>query len=239
MRMRRIIVAAVIVGAASAAVVYLRRDPPPSAAEQALGRVLPDVRFDATPFDQAVATLAREAGSDIYIDRPALEAGGIDPAKRVDLRLRHLSLDRVLTHLLGYVSSTTSDPLIHTVFQGRIVITSAGNAGAYAYARVYDVRDVVVELPEDVGPPRDIRGCFGSWHDDGLPMTRQEQDETLLMTIGDVTGPDVWAAGADPSNAAHALHGRLLIVTSWRGHRAVERLLAQLRDPRAIEGRRP
>ena len=227
---RRWIVAAVLVGAASAAVVFLRRDPAPSAAEQALGRVLPEVRFEHTPLEEAIATLARQVGAPITLDRPALQAAGVDPAGPVDLRLRNLTLDRVLTHLLAYASSTTSHPLVHTVFRGGIVVTSAGNVEQYAYARVYDVRDVVVELPEEVRPPRDIQSCFGTWHDDGLPMTRQEQDETVLSLISDVALPDVWDSRGMP-NPAHPLHGRLLVVTSWHAHRRIECLLHQLRDP--------
>jgi hypothetical protein len=235
MRTRGWIATVVIVVAATAAGLFLRRDPPPCAAEQALGRVLPEVRFDETPFDQAVAALSRQAGTDILIDVPALQAARVDAAQPVDLRLRNFPLDEVLTHLLGYVSGNTSDPLVHTVFQNRIVITAAGNTGTYGYARVYDVRDIVVQLPETVGESTGP-DCFGGGSGAVEPMTRRDQDEELLRTILEVTGSDVWDSRNDPSRSTRSLHGRLLIVTSWRGHRAVARLLDQLRHACNLDG---
>jgi hypothetical protein len=237
MRRGRLIAAAAVTVAAAAVVWFARREPAPSAAEQALGRVLPEVRFEGTPLDEALATLAKQGGASIVLDWPALESAGHDPTQRIDLRLRIVSLDRAMTHLLRYASSNSQEPLIHTVFQDRIVVTPAGQTGRYAYARVYDVRDIVVQSPESVGEQLDQHNCFSGGTDQVGAMTRREQDESVLTLCDEVTGLGMWDVSGSAASRTHALHGRLLVVTSWHGHRQIERLLDQLRHPIRAGGR--
>ena len=73
MRVRRLLLAAVAVAVLVTGAWFARRDPSPSAAEQALGKVLPEVRFKRTPLDEALATLGRMAGTSIVLDRPTAE----------------------------------------------------------------------------------------------------------------------------------------------------------------------
>jgi hypothetical protein len=60
--------------------------PAPTAAELALERTLPEVRFEFVPFDEAVQTLQRLSGTPINVDWPALKAAGFSPTSLVKLR---------------------------------------------------------------------------------------------------------------------------------------------------------
>lgn len=207
-----------------------------SAAEQALGDILPEVSFVNTPLHEAAATLGKLSGARIAIDRQALEDAKVDPGTRVDLRLKNVSLDQALTQVLGYAASGKSVPLVYVLDGEGIVVTTAGGAGRQAYARVYDVSDIEVQVPEAVGEWNHSRGCFDTPPPEPEPaMSRIEQDEYILSLINGILVSD--APAGPTGEAAYALHGRLLVLAGSHFHRQVQELLDQLRHTAGPAGR--
>lgn len=237
MRGRRGIAAGTILIAVIALVCAMRLSDgdAPSAAEQAIGRTLPEVNFSNTPLDEALSGLARLGGAPVVVDQAALYAAGIDPTEPVDLRLTGVTFHHALGHVLDYVSSNYAEHLAHTLHRGQIIVTPEGSLGRYVYARVYDVRDIK-DPPEwestiPVHPP--ASGLFGgSPAGVAAPVTREQRGDEVARLIPDVVDTDVWLDAGGTRGSIQVLGGRLLVVTDWATHRRIDDLLHQLRHPR-------
>src|SRR5690349_3757952 len=70
-----------------------------NAAERKLEQVLPEVRFDAVPLEQAIRQLSELAGVNMVVDHRVLDNAGIDPQKPITIRMKDVSTRMVLTGL--------------------------------------------------------------------------------------------------------------------------------------------
>jgi hypothetical protein len=268
MRRRRVFsfsVAALAGGVIGLAVVSWRQGLPllpgparrQAVAEAKLRQVLPSVEFRAIPFDKAVDQLRSLSGANLVVDWDDLEKVGLGRDLQIDLQVRHVTLEQTLKSLVGYANSGRDVGLDYTVYDGKVVITTgyAIGTGRYAYAAVYDVRDI------DPAPPESSwngYGCFGSAQapppasnfaqSKGLfgnmpnppaaplgPPTRAERDKDLVDFVRETVQPEIWHGQGGSGGSVRAFAGRLLVVTTWQNHRQIGDLLSQLRSASAKE----
>lgn len=232
---RWIATAAVAAGAVAAASFagrpvrrHLFQPSPQVAAEAVLQSRIPEIDFDGLRLGLCVEALAEYTGAKIELDAPALAPLDVDEQNRVDLRLRNVTLEQVLSALAGYLSD--GGRVVYTIHEGRIVLTNADNLGPYAYARVYDVRDL-----KSGDPWPDAGGRV----DDGLmgkgncfpPRVRAEVDDEILAILQQCVSPETWVDAGGTGGSVHALNGRVLVVADWHTHLQIQSLLDALRSP--------
>ncbi len=105
-------------------------------------RVVPEVNFQATPFDEAIDFLRQRTSTNVVVRWRVLEASGIDEKTPITLRVSKLPLRRVLELICEEAGGGTVavDASGH---DGAIVISTAQDNTRYAETKLYDVRDLV------------------------------------------------------------------------------------------------
>ena len=128
-----------------------------SAADRAvvaqLDRPLPTVQFDAVNFTDVIDFLRDVSGANIFVNWKALEAAGIDRNTPVSASLRNVKFSKALTTILSSVGGGQT-PLGYTVDEGVITISTAEDLSKNVVVRVYDIRDLIVNIPDFTNAPQ-------------------------------------------------------------------------------------
>ena len=112
-----------------------------------LEKRLPELKFDGTPFEDVIDFLRDMTGANIFVNWKALETAGIDRKAPVTARLRDVKFSKVLTTVLGSVSADPANRLDYTVDEGVITISTATELSGAVLTRVYDITDLVIDIP--------------------------------------------------------------------------------------------
>jgi hypothetical protein len=193
---------------------------------QALNMVLPELNFTGVTLADAIDFMRDVSGANMHVNWPALEAAGIGKDTTINLRLRNVSLRKVLQLTLREAGA--GDLLSFYIDDGIIEITTKELADEEMFTRVYPVDDLIMEVPDFVGPDFNIQGTsvggsggggglFGGdagGQDDGQTKTRLERAEELIEIIQAVIEPDVWDVNG--GRAAIRFFNGALIVTAPR-----------------------
>jgi hypothetical protein len=117
-----------------------------------LDRVLPAVNFTNVTLKDAIDFLRDVSGSNIHVNWKAIEAAGITPDTAINIKLRQVSLRKVLGLLLSEASGGVG--LTFYIDDGVIEITTTEIADNAMYTVVYPVQDLLVEPPPFIEPPQ-------------------------------------------------------------------------------------
>jgi len=117
-----------------------------------LDRVLPAVNFANVTLKDAIDFLRDVSGSNIHVNWKAIEAAGITQDTPINIKLRQVSLRKVLGLLLSEASGGVG--LTFYIDDGVIEITTTEIADNQMYTVVYSVQDLLVEPPPFVEPPQ-------------------------------------------------------------------------------------
>jgi hypothetical protein len=171
-----------------------------------------DLDIDNERLDEAVRQVAAKAGIQIAIDETSLEAVDASIQDHATLKSKGLRLDSALDLCLRPLK------LAFTIRDGSLVICNDDEAADLV--RVYAVGDLI-----------NSPGAIGS----SSPQRSQPPDfDSLIDTITSVIEPDTWddaggpGAISDQPGAAPA-NDALVVMNTWRVHKKIERLLADLR----------
>jgi hypothetical protein len=177
-----------------------------------LNRTLPEMKFTGVGLGEAIEFLRDVSGANIHVNWKALEENNVTADTSVNLRLRSVSLRKVLSLLLSEAGG--GDALAFYVDDGVIEITTKELADKKVYTRVYPVEDLVMDVPDFAGPELSLQsasdqtrqggggggssgGLFGQENtdrrDEDRGMTREERGEQLVEMIKETVRPDVWA----------------------------------------------
>ncbi len=115
-------------------------------ANSALGRTLPEVKFQGSSLKDCVDFLRDVSGANLHVNWRALEAAGITGDTPVNMRLREVSLRKILTTLLN--ETGPGGILTFYTSEGVIEITTAELADKEMITRVYPVDDLIMEIPD-------------------------------------------------------------------------------------------
>ena len=117
------------------------------ATQAQLDRKLPELKFDAIPFADVIDFLRDVTGANIEVRWRTLEAAGIDRNTPVTIRLRDVRFSKALQSILGDVGGGTVK-IGYTVGEGVITISTEEELSKDTLTRVYDIRDLIIEVPD-------------------------------------------------------------------------------------------
>ncbi|CAA9382923.1 MAG: hypothetical protein AVDCRST_MAG64-778 [uncultured Phycisphaerae bacterium] len=169
------------------------------ATSRSLGRTLPEMNFDGIALTDCVDFLRDITAANIVVNWRALEGAGVTPDTVVNLKLRSVSLRKALSLLLSEAGG--GEGITYTVDEGVIEITTTELANARTYTRVYDVADLLMEIPDFTDAP-----------DFSLQQSaaESEEDEARTGRGGDGGGGGLFgdSSGGGGGGGGHGTGGR-------------------------------
>ena len=236
--MPRLALIAVAIGLTVAAI----SAPATAARDRALDRTLPEMKFTGVSFGDAIDFVRDVGGVNIHVNWKALEAHNVTADTPVNIRLRAVSLRKVLNLLLSEASGT--DELTYFVDQGVVEITTRELADKKVYTRIYPVDDLVMEIP-DFGEPPNFNlqsssdqgrsgggggggggtGIFGGNtdtqnRDQNNTTTREERGEQLVQLVTETVRPEIWAVNGGTATIRY-FRGSLIVTAPRSVHEAL------------------
>ncbi|MEM9914948.1 MAG: hypothetical protein AAF911_08305 [Planctomycetota bacterium] len=220
------------------------------------------ISFDANPLESVIGYLRETTGANIFVNWPALiDAGGIEQDAPISLTLNNVSAEKALELVLQQASSQGfGDPIAYSIIDGVVTISTIEDLKRSTDLRVYDIRDLLVQVPSFTDAPEfDLTDAlsntssggggsggggggdtsiFGDGEDDEdeeEEVTRAELIEQITGLIEETVGViDDWEIEGGESTVRE-LNSNLIIKTTPDNHREVNDLLALLRETRAIQ----
>jgi hypothetical protein len=117
-----------------------------------LESVQPEINFMEQPLDQVVDFLTDINQMNIVVDWEDLRNSGIDRDKPVTMRLKDITLRTVLGELLGQVGGEV--PLSFATGDGLLRIATKEKLDRDKYILVYDIRDLLIDVPHFNNAPQ-------------------------------------------------------------------------------------
>ncbi len=226
------------------------------ATQAQLDKKLPELNFQAIGFSDVVDFLRDVTGANIFVNWRALEAAGIDRNTPVTARLRDIRFSKALTTILSDVGGGTVK-LGYTIDEGVITISTDEDLSKNTLTRVYDIRDLIIEVPDFTNAPTfnlqnqqgqasgagggggSSQSLFGGSGSGGTgeqqQRTRQQLVEDITKLITDTVSPDSWRDAGGTVGSIRELQGQLIVTQTPENQRQLQGLLEQLRETRAIQ----
>jgi len=132
---------------------------PNATAKSALNRVIPAINFANVTLRDAIDFVRDVSGVNVTVHWKAIEQVGVTPDSTVNLKLRQVTMRKVLTLLLSEVAGGPT--LTFYVDEGVVEVTTKELADAQMFTKRYDVQDLLVESPEFVVPDFDLGSSYG------------------------------------------------------------------------------
>jgi Flp pilus assembly secretin CpaC len=213
-----------------------------------LERKLPEVRFDNVGFADVVDFLRDVSSANIFVNWKALETAGIDRNAPVTARLRDVKFSKALETILKDVGGGTVK-LGYTIDEGVISISTEEDLASNVVTRVYDIRDLIINVPDfDMPPNFQLQGStaggsggnqqlFNSTQQNGQTGTNVRADLIANITklIQDTVASESWKDNGGNIGSIRELAGQLIVTQTPENLRSLARLLEQLRETRAIQ----
>lgn len=219
-----------------------------------LETIQPEINFEEQPFDQVVDFLTDLNQANIAVDWQDLQNSGIDRDKPVSLRLRDVSLRTVLNEVLTQIGGDV--PVSFAAGNGLLRIATKEKLDRNKFILVYDIRDLIVDIPHFARAPQlDLGGVsdgasdgggsgnniFGSRgtanlaDEPGRDRGRNgEIVEEIIDIVRQTVEPDSWRGTGGGEGALRELNGQLIVYNTSEAHQQTRALLAQLREARAL-----
>jgi hypothetical protein len=208
----------------------------PAAQRSAVARLddtLDHVQLDAVSASSAFAWWSSATGVPLVVDWTALAKDGIDPAKPVNLTLLHVPAAKVLSLLLQQ-TQTDDQPLVYLAAREYVQVVTKAWANKHPVLRLYDVRDLLVTIPNfDNMPSYDLNSALAKGGSGGTgtgslapssifgpnpgppaaaPKSAAERGEDLAKLVRDTIEPTLWSEnGGTPDCSVRYLNGILFV----------------------------
>ncbi len=216
--------------------------------EAQLDRPLPELTFDAVGFNDVVDFLRDVSGANIFVNWKSLERAGIDRNAPVTAKLRNVKFSKALNIVLDSVGGGAVK-LDYTIDNGVISIATAEELAKNTSTRVYDLRDLIVNIPDFNDAPQfslqaqnSVSGGSGNagqqgglFASDAQPSnpaqkgpTRQELVDEIVRQITETVAPDSWHDAGGSIGSIKELSGQLIVTQTPENQRQIIELLAKL-----------
>jgi uncharacterized membrane protein YgcG len=129
--------------------------PGKGASRAMLARAMPELKFDGVAFSDAVDFLRDVTAANLVVNWRALEGAGVTKDTVVNLKVRGVTLRKALSLLLSEAGGADG-AITYTVEDGVIEITTTELADRKMTTRVYPVGDLLIDIPDFVGPTFDL-----------------------------------------------------------------------------------
>ena len=193
------------------------------------------IDFDQTPFEEVIQEFRDGIGLPFFANWAVLERVGVDAKTPVTLSLTSLPGDQALRMVLQRVSDKQGlYAPSWRIIEGVVNISLEHDLRKTSDTRVYDIRDLLVQVPDFVPEPLAPRA-------EGTILEQpQRQDpsheemvgklmELIRTTVGQY---DEWAAHGGDFSSIDELKGNLVIKTWPENHDMIMGLLTHLREAR-------
>ncbi len=124
-----------------------------------MDRTLPAINFANVSLKDAIEFMRDVSGANIHPNWKAIEAAGVTQDTQINLRLRQVSLRKVLNMVLSEASG--GGTLSWYIEDGVIEITTKEQADSIMYLIIYPVEDLLIEPPDLENIP-DFGGLMNS-----------------------------------------------------------------------------
>jgi hypothetical protein len=204
---------------------------------------MPEMKFTGVTFGEAIEFLRDVSGLNIHVNWKALEAENVTPDTPVNIRVRAVSVRKVLNLLLSEASG--GDTLAWYVDAGVVEVTTRELADKKMYTRVYPVDDLLMEIPDFTNAPTfslqstteqasssgggggggggSGGGLFensDTERDREVGTTKAERAEQLVQLIKDLVRPEVWADNGGTAQIRY-FNGSLIVTAPRSVHEAI------------------
>ena len=212
---------------------------------------IPNVDFRDNTMREVVSFIETIAQLNMDVDWDSLEQISIDPETPISLSLNNVPLRTLLDRVVEKASASGfgGDRADWAVIDGILTIASDEQIRRNTTLQIYDLRDLVVEVPDFTeAPDIDLNSVLqSSQGGGGQSPFQQNQDadrerrplEERLQDVIDIVvqnvDPDGWEDNGGTTGTIQQLNGLLIITNTPKNHRAIRGLLSQLRQVRAMQ----
>ncbi|MBL0921347.1 MAG: hypothetical protein IBJ10_04365 [Phycisphaerales bacterium] len=218
------------------------------------GRRIP-ASFAANTLEDVLNFIGTVTNLNMDVDWQAMGDIGIERDAEVTLNLRPVPVKVVLDRVLEKVSPDRFSRASWAVEDGVLVVSSQENLRRKTFIKIYDVRDLVFQVPDFPEVPElDLDtvlqqssqrggrggggGIFQDPEDISVEQILQDERDTLDRLIEIVQTNvdfDGWETNGGDTGFIQELNGNLIITNTAANHRSIVGLLSQLREVRAIQ----
>ncbi len=211
--------------------------------------------FAANTLEDVLNFIGTVTNLNMDVDWQALGDIGIQRDAEVTLNLRPVDVKVVLDRVLEKVSPDRFSRASWAVEDGVLVISSQENLRRKTFIKIYDVRDLIFQVPDFPNVPElDLDtvlqqssqrgggggggGIFQDPEDVSVDQILQDEQDSLDQLVEIVQTNvdfDGWETNGGDTGFIQELNGNLIITNTAANHRAIVGLLSQLREVRAIQ----
>jgi len=232
--------------------------PADAAIRQKLARTIERLNFTDIDLKDVIQFLREYSDTNIHVNWRALEDAGIETTTKIAMDTRNVTVRRALEMVLREAAGAaagTRAALGYGIDGGVLVVSTKADFQREPIRRVYDVRDLLVDVPTFKGPrielseatggedddedaPADVGGIFedfGEAFGSKSGRRREQLTEDLVERIKAGIGRDSWAdssAGGDAAGAIQIINGQLVVTQTATNHETLSRMIEDLRRAR-------
>jgi type II secretory pathway component GspD/PulD (secretin)/tetratricopeptide (TPR) repeat protein len=225
---------------------------PSAAARARLSAVVPKVSMDGTAFADALKQLRDIGDFNMHVNWRALESSGITRDTPVTTDLTDVKLAKALSLVLDGASPADS-PLGYEIDDGVVTVSTREDLDRKTVTRVYDIRDLVVHIPnfDDapsimLNPPSGLHtpqpekmseSLFNESEEEALASADAGGSvvDKILDTIRDTVCPGTWRSQGGLVGSIRELNGQIIVTHTLQAQQQLTSLLDQLRETRSIQ----
>lgn len=188
---------------------------------------LEDVRMKS-----AFAMWSAQTNIPLVVNWNAIEQDGIDIERPVTMSLQNVPSMTVLNLMMQYCTSDGFSTLVLEAQPNYLEMTTKRQALRRPIVMVYNIRDLVMDVPNFTSAPSfnltdalsntnsggggnsgGGEGIFGDEEDneEERPLSRTERGEQIAQLIRDTIEPDIWLANGGEHASVRYFNGRLII----------------------------
>lgn len=207
-----------------------------------LQQSVPEIRFEAIGFEAVVDFLRDLQGLNIHVNWKALEAAGIDRDTEITTKLRDVRFEKALGLILDDVGGGDI-PLGYVIDEGVIQISTRDDLNRKTVTRVFDIRDLIVRIPQFGGAPSlelastesggeggtgtDIWGDDEDEDDEEDVPGRHELITQIMDLLRQTIDPDSWRENGGSVGSLRELNGQLIVTQTGSAQRQLLDLLRE------------
>jgi tetratricopeptide (TPR) repeat protein len=218
------------------------------------GKISPE--FDGQPFSDVIDYFREVTDANIYVNWKAIEEAGIDRSQTVDVKLRDVPFLKALQLVLNDVGGAAAE-LGYVLSDGVLTISTKSDLDRATDTRTYDIHDLIARVPDFPAPRVSLESVgessggssgggggggdlFGGDEDgdtiegEDEPVTRSAAIARIKQLIIETIDPGNWRPEGD-KGSIDSLRGILVINQTPENHSEIEKLIATLRESRAIQ----
>lgn len=224
---------------------------------QKLKTKIPKLSFTKTPFKDVVDLFRQWSDANFHVNWQALTGPGVTQDTEVTLNLTNVSVQKALELVLNDLGTTAK--LGYIVQGGVVTISSKDDLAKSPIIRVYDIRDLIVRVPNFTGPILSLSsvqnqgnsgcgsnsgifgqcsscgtGCCGNGEDNQIP--KSELVNKIKDLIRTTIDKESWGAptGSGPGSIDE-IYGTLVVNQTAENHQALANLIEQLRETNNLQ----